>query len=170
MSFVSKTEPLWLELSSITEDEGLRLYDLERVGDKSIRVFVFGAEGSPTSGDCSRLCRRLMTYFTVEGPNLGVGAEPEIEVSSPGVNRHLRLWEHFEGAVGERVRFGVRGEAVALESGEAVKVGGLLGTLESAKEERLTLRDEKTKKDWKIGFDQISKANVEFQFSSNSNR
>ncbi len=188
MAFIPKTDPIWKELSSITSDEGVFLYDLERFGAGGLRVFITAAPESAessaestvapaseemtgpaprrnvTSGDCSRLCKRLMTYFTVEGPNFGLSSEPEIEVSSPGVNRNLRLWDHFVGAVGERVRFGLRGEAISEESGEAVQLGGLLGTLEAASDERLRIRDEKTKRAWMIKFNQVARAAVEFEF------
>lgn len=169
MSFLGKSDTLWTELQSIAEDEGLKLYDVERYGAQALRVFVSSAssESRTTSEDCSRLCRRLMNYFMVEGPKLGVGSEPEIEVSSPGVNRHLRLVEHFESAVGERVKLGVRGEVlpVSEDKQEPVKVGGLLGKLERVETDSVVLSDERTKQSWQVPFEQISRANVEFKFN-----
>jgi ribosome maturation factor RimP len=165
MSYLIKSETLWNELQAIAEDEGLRLYDIERYGAGALRVYVTtsSTEQKTSSQDCSRLCRRLMNYFMVEGPRLGVGAEPEIEVSSPGVNRHLRLPEHFQSAVGERVKVGVRGDLVG-EEGKLVKVGGILGTLEAVSEQDVKLVDERTKQNWQVPFEQIARANVEFKF------
>ena len=109
-----------------------------------------------------------MSFFLVEGARLGVGTEPELEVSSPGVNRHLRLPEHFKSAVGERVKIGVRGElkeASGVEaSGEAIKIGGLLGKLESVTDEEVLVSDERTKRNWQVPISQIARANVEFNF------
>jgi len=164
VSFVHQSEKLWNELAALADDEGLVLYDCERTGNGGLRVFISlkGSEAKVSSGDCSKLCRRLMTFFMVEGPELGLSAEPEIEVSSPGINRHLRLPEHFKGAVGERVKFGIRGEVES--EGEKSKVGGLLGKIEEASQDSLVVRDERTKKAWKVQLDQISKAHVDFEF------
>jgi ribosome maturation factor RimP len=172
VSYLGKSDVLWSELQAIAQDEGLHLYDIERYGAQALRVFVSksSAESRTTSDDCSRLCRRLINFFMVEGDRLGVGTEPEIEVSSPGVNRHLRLREHFESAIGERVKLGVRGEvrpvdeSSPVEEMPAVKVGGLLGTLDKVDTSSLILSDERTKKAWKVPFEQVSKANVEFKF------
>jgi hypothetical protein len=40
----------------------------------------------------------------VDGTELGVGAEPGIEVSSPGLNRDLRLADHFSWSVGHLIK------------------------------------------------------------------
>jgi len=166
VSYLLKSETLWTELQAIAEDEGLRLYDIERYGAGALRVYVetLTPDQKTSSKDCTKLCRRLMSFFLVEGARLGVGTEPEIEVSSPGVNRHLRLPEHFKGALGERIKVGVRGE-LAEESGEPVKIGGLLGKLESVSEKEVLVSDERTKRNWQVPFDQIARANVEFKFS-----
>lgn len=132
MSFVEESDPLWQEIESIVRDEGLYLYDFERLTGAQLRVAIAavpngeshalpdasavpeaGAAGEEsatpvkrgvTSGDCSRIVRRLMTFFKAEGHKWGVIEEPEIEVSSPGLARHLRLPLHFRGAVGEKVK------------------------------------------------------------------
>ena len=127
MSFVEESDPLWQEIESIVRDEGLFLYDFERLTGAQLRVAIAAvpngephglpqAEATPTedgavpvkrgvtSGDCSRIVRRLMTFFKAEGHKWGVIEEPEIEVSSPGLARHLRLPLHFRGAVGEKVK------------------------------------------------------------------
>lgn len=174
VSYLLTSETLWAELQAIAADEGLRLYDIERYGAGALRVYVErvnvesdSLEQKTSSQDCTKLCRRLMSFFLVEGGRLGVGTEPEIEVSSPGVNRHLRLPEHFKNAVGERVKVGVRGELVVhgQESPEPVKIGGLLGKLESVSDKEVLVSDERTKKNWQVPFDQIARANVEFKFS-----
>ena len=166
MSYLLKSETLWSETAAIAEDEGLRLYDIERYGAGALRIYVetLAPDQKTSSKDCTKLCRRLMSFFLVEGARLGVGTEPELEVSSPGVNRHLRLPEHFKSAVGERVKVGVRGE-LKEDTGEAIKVGGLLGRLESATDEEVLVSDERTKRNWQVPFEQIARANVEFKFS-----
>jgi len=117
VSYIEPTAKLWSELSQIAADEGLQLYDLEKAGQNGLRVFIqqsfvsapasqeaeLKRAAGATSEDCVRLCRRLMRYFAVEGPEFGLSSEPFLEVSSPGLNRALRLEEHFLGAVGETI-------------------------------------------------------------------
>jgi len=170
VSYLLTSETLWSETVAIAADEGLRLYDIERYGAGALRIYVetLTPDQKTSSRDCTKLCRRLMSFFLVEGARLGVGTEPELEVSSPGVNRHLRLPEHFKSAVGERVKIGVRGElkeASGVEaSGETIKIGGLLGKLESVTDEEVLVSDERTKRNWQVPISQIARANVEFNF------
>ena len=154
MAFIEQNTKLWEKLSSIAEDEALRIYDLERYGDDSLRVFIQRLDfENVSSDDCSKLCRRLMVYFEVEGPNLGFSVEPIIEVSSPGVNRHLRLVEHFNKAVGERVKV-IKKEAA----------GSILGQIESADSKSINLIDEQTQQQVQLPLENIKKAHVEFVF------
>ena len=190
MSFVERENRLWKEVASIAADEGLFLYDLERVGGSILRVT---AERSPdaarapvvatendegaedegeeserplrpgiTSGECTRLCRRLMTYFLAEGPSYGIVPEPEIEVSSPGINRNLRLREHFSGAVGERVKVVSREARDA--AGKDLPSKFYIGVLREVNDEQIALHDEQTHADVQLPLGSIKRANVEFQF------
>jgi ribosome maturation factor RimP len=133
---------LWEYLESQCKALSLELYDLEQSGAGRMRVFVdkpnYTGENDSvkkrgsgvTSDDCSNLCRKLVHGFAVYGPKLGVGSEPEVEVSSPGIERVLRSVKHFEGAVGEKVKItsktgfnngvliGFDGITLVLKSGE----------------------------------------------------
>ena len=166
--FVDASDPLWIELSAIAEDEGLSIYDIERLGS-GLRIFVdrpqpvrgeSSEEGDVhervTVGDCSKLCERLRIFFVAEGMRFGLSHEPFLEVSSPGINRVLRRVEHFESALGERVRV-IRGER-----GSA---GGFLrGVLTSVKPTSLTVLDEATKTEITVGTQEITRAHVDFDF------
>ncbi len=164
-SFLSKEDPLWKTLSEITEDEGLVLYDVERPLAGQLRVFIEkqkageSAKEGVTSEDCSRLCRRLMIFFSVEGESLGLSSEPEIEVSSPGINRRLRTVEQFAGALGERVK--VKGESD--QGGEGVShvvVGNLLQVDDGA----IAIEEEQSKRAHLFMFKNIKEARVDFKF------
>ncbi len=170
--FVDTSNPLWTTLSSIAEDEGLKLYDAELSGP-TLRIYIdkapaanSEAESSETptervnSGDCSRFCRRLMIFFAAEGAKFGVGTEPEIEVSSPGVNRGLRLPLHYAEAVGKRVR--IVGTPASAESVE--KSGAVIGELKSSLEDSVTLIEEKTNKEFVFPLRSIKRAHVDFKF------
>src|SRR5690349_6805719 len=115
-------------------------------------------------GDCSRVLRRLMVLIQAEGHAYGLAPEPEIDVSSPGINRELRLPEHFCGALGERVKVVLRPtKEVELEGGK--KTSLLLGRLSDCREGRLTVLDETSRAVLTVALADVKRANVEFQFS-----
>jgi ribosome maturation factor RimP len=189
MAHLSNSDELWRELASIAADEGLLLYDLERAGSGALKVTIDRAKSTVcetertesengvsngdqknekstamastkvSSGDCSRFCRRLMTYFLVEGPRLGVSAEPEIEVSSPGVNRALRLPEHYSGAIGERVKIS------SVQPDAGIEKLPLTGVLQTADTEKIVLKDERSKEEVSLRISSIRKAQVDFAFN-----
>ncbi len=181
MSFVEETDPLWQEIESIVRDEGLYLYDFERLTGAQLRVAIAavpngephgkpGAEGvaadaaaegeqpkrGVTSGDCSRMVRRLMTFFKAEGHRWGVVEEPEIEVSSPGLARHLRLPLHFRGAVGEKVK---------VVCFRATPVGAVItGTLAACDGEQICIEPVGVSEQVCVPLGEVKKAQVEFSF------
>lgn len=165
MAFLDQENNLWQTLSAIAADESLAIYDIERIADNSLRIFVEKAERfsaqetSPenkqdriSSEDCARLCRRLMLYFEVEGAKFGL-SEPEIEVSSPGINRRLRLNWHFVAARGERIKVISKLENIAR-----------IGVLEFVDDNSITIKIEQTSEQIKINFPELTRANVEFKF------
>jgi len=160
--FLSRGEALWTALVAVAEDEQLEVYDVERTR-QGLRIFVerTAVESSDdkqlqagvSADDCSRLCRRLMVYFSVEGDQLGIGAEPEIEVSSPGVNRHLRLKEHFVQVVGLRVK---------VKGGEATRV--VFGNLANVTDDTISVVEEQTKEMIEFDLSSVTEARIDYQF------
>ena len=188
--FVDSQSELWSAVSRVADDEGLSLYDLERT-PFGLRVFVerlglredvTGAEASPEglscskqagvdSEDCARLFRRLLTLFRVEGASLGVADEPSLEVSSPGINRHLRLVRHFHEAVGARIKIQFRSDRkldLALDSEQDSKKT-ICAILEKVGEKALILScpDSQVNSDCSLEVEMASilKARVDFAFS-----
>lgn len=187
MAFVEKEDALWLAVSSIVEDEGAYLYDLERGDASTLRVMISARpisektlevsddEGNSsteaqasgiTSGQCTKICRRLMVFFEVEGEEIGVGSEPRIEVSSPGINRRLRLEEHFISAVGQRVKVtrSSSRRSGAADKGEAQSKGPLLGDLSSFEDGVLTILQEESKTSVELPLAEVKRAQVDFKF------
>ena len=179
MAFIDCEDELWRCIDEIAAEEGLGVYDLEVQGQPRICVVVErlaeGGErrsGEPvkpsltagegvTSDDCARLCRRLMVYFHAEGPRLGIGEEPQIDVSSPGVNRQLRLNKHFEDAVGERVKVIPQ----RMESaGADAPAGPVVGKLLRADGSGICVLDDSGSREVTLAMDRIKKARVEFEF------
>ena len=208
MSFLEQNDPLWQELARMAQEDGLRLYDAERMGDQGLRVVltrdlnaeaaeqVSAGDESPgvdapqvtsdaalvtsdasradsrsqsvTSRECSKFCKRLMVFFSVEGPRFRLALEPQIEVSSPGINRTLRMPEHFSGAVGERVKVTslTPQQRAAAEAAPRKKDAGSLvtGVLEQFSEQRLTIRDEQTGQPVEVPLAEVKSARVDFVF------
>lgn len=161
MAYVDKNDVLWQKLAAVIEDEGLSLYELEKLGEMQLRVAidrpgVKEAGKGVSSGDCTNVCRRLMVYLSVEGGALGLAREPEIEVSSPGVNRTLRLPEHFAAAVGSRIK------VLAAEGAKGSRT--LLGTLASFDGENITVLDEQSNQEATVALSRVKKARVEYKF------
>ncbi|HMO18689.1 MAG TPA: hypothetical protein PJ989_11420 [Oligoflexia bacterium] len=155
-NFVNPGESLWSFIESQVVDEKLRLYDIARPRPNLLRIFVdknkedSEKKGSGVSIDeCVGLCRRLMHAFVVDGLELGVTSEPELEVSSPGLDRELRLLHHFLDAVGSRVKLWIEGGVVA----------GVLGSLNDGV---LTVKDSDSSPAGEFRLADIRKAQIDF--------
>jgi len=159
--FVERNDALWKEVESLAAIDGLSVYDIEKPSAGRVRVFVHrqlgqdsdvSAESGVSSEDCSRLLRRLQSFFLAEGTTVGVSPESGLEVSSPGVNRKLRLLEQFQSAVGERIKLTFEGGAAPI-----------VGQLNIVKENELFLSVENSD-DVSIPLTKIKKASVDFKF------
>lgn len=145
---------LWEVISPLVSEEGAELFDIEcSKGSKILKVFIQKGDGNVGVEDCARVSRRITDHPLVEEILPG---ETILEVSSPGINRKLRRPEHFQGALGERVRLKVRG---GLGDGSRV----LRGVLTSCNGARLALDAESGVKE-EFELEDVSEANVEFRF------
>lgn len=102
---------LWKLLEELIQREGVSLFDfdLPSGGGGVLRVFIDipkdasseeNAKGVQHS-HCAAVSQRIINHPRVEEILPG---RTTLEVSSPGINRKLSRTEHFQGAVGERVR------------------------------------------------------------------
>ena len=181
MILVNRQDELWQTLDGIADTFGMTVYDLAKRGSCGLVVVIARREahlldgdekpclekgqGGVTSEDCSRLVRELIIYFQAEGERFGLTVEPEIEVSSPGVNRELRLPEHFIGAVGERVK--VTASSYSTQTGASAKIT-ITGKLMSADDKRIRVIDEnhKDKPEVELLLNEVRKARVDFDFGN----
>jgi ribosome maturation factor RimP len=88
---------------AVAQEEMVELVDLEISPEGPrpvIRVFL-DREGGARLGDCESFSRKLGAILDVEDP---VAGSYVLEVSTPGVNRRLKLPKHFEACRGRRVR------------------------------------------------------------------
>ena len=92
---LSLAEPLMAQL-------GYELVDLEFVPGRShglLRLFIDRADGV-TVDDCERVSHELSALLDVEDP---IPTAYSLEVSSPGLDRVLRIPSHYARFQGERV-------------------------------------------------------------------
>lgn len=137
--------------------EGLELVDVEFLrepGGWILRLFIDKPGGKIGVEECSLISRAMDPVLDVED---FIPHEYSLEVSSPGLNRPLKKPEHFEKAVGQKVKvktFGPIGEPPRKNFSGVLK--GIEGQevtveVEGAGAFRIPLRD-------------IAKANLEFEF------
>lgn len=83
---------------------GCELYDLEIIGTgkaRSLRVFIDKVEGVGIE-DCSTVAKGLNEFLDAD-ENLIPGGEYNLEVSSPGLERHLKTENHFKKVLNKKV-------------------------------------------------------------------
>jgi ribosome maturation factor RimP len=140
----------------LVAQEGMELVDLEFIREREgwvLRVFI-DKPGGVGLEDCTLISRTLDTALDVEDP---IPHEYQLEVSSPGLNRPLKKPEHFQRAVGKKVRiktFGPIGEPPRKNfSGRLADAGAeeVAVEVEGAGTFRISLKD-------------VAKANLEFEF------
>lgn len=145
-------------VTPIVSDLGLDLYDLEYAGG-ILKITVDTPPGSPggvdvdTLAQCTRLVSRELDHSDP------IPGHYTLEVSSPGLERTLRLPRHFQREVGKSVNVRLRN----VESADR----RLVGVLVAADEVAATIRPEPTKADpepadRRIPYDQIDRAKVVF--------
>jgi len=168
--------PMWRMISEVADSESVELFDIEfpRDGGASgrsgvVRVYITksaaaipeGSEESPerrssvTFEDCVRVTKRLLD---IDEQNAFVPASCVLEVSSPGINRTLRLPVHFSGAVGERVRLKFRNS----QNSYQVVTGQLRAVTDGVLE--VEVEEKKHKDTLSIPLAEVKEARVDFKF------
>lgn len=149
--------------AKVVEDCGYLLYDDEYISHSStLRVFIMDKRtNSAVIEDCVKVDRAFDPYCESLD---WIPQDFVLEVSSPGVYRHLKTKEHFELVVGEYIQL------VLMKPLEAFleEVFSPKSVLKSKKvrAQLVSVADEKIEielEDQKIGvnFDQIKKANLD---------
>lgn len=176
---MSQSGSLWEIIRAVAKEEGVELFDLDFPGDASrggvVRVYITkpsagaqksapaataesDSESAPRSGvqfeDCVRVSKRLLD---IDEQDAFIPDTCTLEVSSPGINRRLRLPEHFEGAIGERVRIKFRDA----ETGTNKVLHGILC---SAASDRVAVESEDTNETVQVEMRDVKEARVDFKF------
>lgn len=88
----------------IIEELGLVLWDVRFVKEGAtyyLRIFIDKKDGSVGIDDCESVSRRLDKLLDEADP---IDCSYCLEVSSPGIERELVRAEHFESALGEKIK------------------------------------------------------------------
>jgi ribosome maturation factor RimP len=170
---------VWKTINEVAQEEGVELFDVDFPSDARrggvVRVYITKTsqrtpqedpaavdeatgEALNRSGvmfeDCVRVCKKLLD---IDEKEPFIPDTCTLEVSSPGVNRRLRLPEHFAGAIGERVRIKYRNRETS-----AYQV--ILGTLRSKSGDTVEIESESKKEVVSIQLKEVKEARVDFKF------
>lgn len=146
----------------VVQEEGLSLYDMEYIsGSSTLRVYIYNQDTNTAILDeCARVDRAFTPYAEA------LDWLPEklmLEVSSPGIYRNLNTTEHFEKAVGEKVRFSLLKKLDPAEFSELPKsLKGnrkFIAILKELKDESVLLDADGF--ELTLAFEDIKKANLE---------
>lgn len=151
---------IWAQVEPIAVGDGLEIVDIEfqREGrGNTLRVYLDQAGGGGIDLEAlTRFSRQagdvLDVHDLIPGPY-------HLEVSSPGVNRRLRVPDQFRRYVGQRVK--VR----ATESIAGRRT--IAGTLQAVEEDGIVVLED-GREDF-VPFDVIAQANHEYDFGSKRN-
>jgi len=159
------TEKIKSLAEEVSQREGCRLYDVEFSGNpknRVLRIFIESEAEQVSIDQCANVSRGLSLLLDVQ--DVIPGGQYELEVSSPGVERALRLPWHFQKAVGQEVKV-ITFDAVEGLKGE---VKSLTGAVVSADEESVSLRYGES--DVRLPYTNVKRANVVFGFKKNEKK
>lgn len=151
---------IWAQVEPIAAGDGLEVVDIEfqREGrGTTLRVYLDQAGGGGIDLESlTRFSRQagdvLDVYDVIPGPY-------NLEVSSPGVNRRLRVPDQFRRYIGQRIRV----RATEPIAGRRT----ISGTLRTVEPDGVVVMDD-GREDF-IPFDVIAQANHEYDFGSKRN-
>ena len=97
------------EIAKIVRAHDALLYDIEtlREGEETIYRVSITRKGGVDLDLCAEISSALSPFLDVHPP---MNAPYRLEVSSPGIERKLKRAEHFQGAVGERIKLKLPGQ------------------------------------------------------------
>lgn len=110
----------FLMCEPVVQEAGYRLYDIEYVvGQKLLRLYIQDPRtGSALIEDCIKVDHALSPAFETE---TWIPEEVVLEVSSPGVYRHLSTMEHFKMSIDEMIAVVIMGQLDEAQTAGAPK-------------------------------------------------
>ena len=145
----STEKTVWQFIEPLLTETPYEIYDVEYVKEGTewyLRIFI-DKEGGIDLDDCETVTDLINDPLDELDP---IAEAYFLEVSSPGVERHLKSMRHFENAVGEKIRVKT---FVKIENNKE-----WVGILKSVDDNGITL--DATGKTIAFSFDTIAKANI----------
>ncbi|MEO0095804.1 MAG: ribosome maturation factor RimP [candidate division WOR-3 bacterium] len=97
-------------IKDIIEPMDFRIYDLQfNDVTRTLKVFIDRAQGSITINDCEKVSRALSEVF--DNSDI-IDFQYTLEVSSPGIERHLTRPEHFQWARGKMAEITLKNKKI----------------------------------------------------------
>lgn len=104
------SRPAWMEtvekmIHEVAARENCLVYDVEFVGagkHRTLRIFIDKEDGNVSIDDCSNVSKGLNELLDAD-ENLIPGGAYNLEVSTPGLERHLKTPWHFQKVVGKKI-------------------------------------------------------------------
>ena len=153
---MTKTEKdLELLVKPIVEQLGYELYDVEFLKEGTdwfLRIFIDSKEKMIGLDDCEEVSNRISDMLDEKDP---ISTAYNLEVSSCGLERHLREIKHFESAVGKNI------ELKLFTQFEGNKIH--TGKLEKVTNEAVTILDD-NEKEVTIALSNVSSAKILFNW------
>jgi ribosome maturation factor RimP len=152
----------FLMCGPVVQETGYRLYDLEYIAtQKVLRLYIQNpATGSALIEDCVKVDNALSPSFETE---TWIPEDIVLEVSSPGVFRHISNLEHFKMSLGEILGVVIMGQLSDEQVKNAPKgIKGekkFRGKLLEAGEESFTI--EVSGFPLKLNYKQVKKVNLD---------
>ncbi len=139
----------------VATSEGLEIVDVELKGggaSRFLRIYVDKPEGV-THGDCEKVSHQVGTLLDEE--DVIPGGQYTLEVSSPGVERKLSKPGDFERFIGHKVKVSLKEPVENQKRWEGTLISFAAGvvTLQAA-----------SGKDISFGLDQVTQANLKFEW------
>ena len=153
---MTKTEKeLEILVKPIIEQLGYELYDVEFLKEGTdwfLRIFIDSNEKKIDLNDCEKVSNQISDMLDEKDP---ISTSYNLEVSSCGLERHLREIKHFESVIGKNI------ELKLFKQFEGSKV--YIGKLENVTNEVVTIIDD-NKMERRISLNNVSSAKILFDW------
>lgn len=153
---MTKTEKeLKVLVKPIVEQLGYELYDVEFLkegADWFLRIYIDSKEKAIDLDDCEKVSNLISDLLDEKDP---ISTAYNLEVSSCGLERHLREIEHFESAIGKNIELKLFTQYEGNKS--------YVGRLEKVTNEAVIILDD-NEKEVTISLSNISSAKILFDW------
>ena len=115
-------ETVWQGIQPVADELGLTIWDVEFVKEGARRILrvTIDHEDGITIEDCERMHRAIDPVLDEIDP---IDTAYDLEVSSPGIERELRIDAHIDACIGEQVEVRFFAPYEGKKSLEAVLLG-----------------------------------------------